>query len=106
MTTEGRRYKTPAEIKMFQKLNSDFVGMTSAPEAISSRKLKICYANLCFVSAMAAGVKARIRIYKMVEITKQISYRLEQALIYAMQALPLERKNCPGYKALEEARFN
>jgi 5'-methylthioadenosine phosphorylase len=58
--TEGPRFETSAEIRMFRLLGADVVGMTGCPEAALARELGLCYASLCIVSNMAAGMQSRI----------------------------------------------
>jgi 5'-methylthioadenosine phosphorylase len=57
--TDGPRYETPAEVRMFRMMGGDVVGMTSALEAILSREMGICYGALCIVSNYAAGISAK-----------------------------------------------
>lgn len=54
--TEGPRFETAAEIKMFKSLGGDLIGMTSVPEVNLSRELGLCYANLSVVTNFAAGI--------------------------------------------------
>lgn len=54
--TEGPRFETPAEIKMFEIVGGDLVGMTGLPEAILAREREICYNTICVVSNFAAGI--------------------------------------------------
>lgn len=54
--TEGPRYETPAEIKMFQILGGDLVGMTNVPEVVLAREKGICYAAIAVVTNFAAGI--------------------------------------------------
>lgn len=54
--TEGPRYETPAEIKMYAGFGADIVGMTAYPEAPLARELGLCYATLAFVTNYAAGI--------------------------------------------------
>jgi len=58
--TEGPRFETPAEIRMFSLLGCDLVGMTGAPEVFLAREAGLCYATICFVSNMAAGLQAKV----------------------------------------------
>ena len=58
--TEGPRFETPAEIRMFNILGCDMVGMTGAPEVFLAREAGLCYATICFVSNMAAGLQAKV----------------------------------------------
>lgn len=56
--TEGPRFESAAEIKMFSILGGDVVGMTNMPEAILAREAEICYTNCSIVTNMAAGISA------------------------------------------------
>ncbi|NLM25227.1 MAG: S-methyl-5'-thioadenosine phosphorylase [Firmicutes bacterium] len=53
---EGPRYETAAEIKMVSMLGGDLVGMTNVPEVTLAREAGICYATVCIVTNMAAGI--------------------------------------------------
>ena len=54
--TEGPRFETPAEIKMFKMLGGDLVGMTGVPEVTLAREREMCYASICIVSNYASGI--------------------------------------------------
>ena len=54
--TEGPRFETPAEIKMFRILGGDLVGMTGVPEVTLAREREICYNSICIVSNFASGI--------------------------------------------------
>ena len=54
--TEGPRFETAAEIKMFAMLGGDLVGMTNIPESLLAREAEICYTNCSIVTNMAAGI--------------------------------------------------
>lgn len=54
--TEGPRFETPAEIRMFKTLGGTVVGMTGLPEAVLARELEMCYASLCLVSNYASSI--------------------------------------------------
>lgn len=54
--TEGPRFETPAEIKMYQLLGGDLVGMTSVPEVVLAKELGMCYASIGMVTNEAAGI--------------------------------------------------
>lgn len=56
VTCEGPRFETPAEIKMFMMLGGDVVGMTSVPECILAKEAGLEYANISYVTNMAAGL--------------------------------------------------
>ncbi|WP_299525486.1 S-methyl-5'-thioadenosine phosphorylase [uncultured Methanobrevibacter sp.] len=54
--TQGPRFETPAEIKMFKILGGDLVGMTGVPEVTLARERAICYNSICIVSNYASGI--------------------------------------------------
>jgi len=70
--TEGPRFETPAEIRMFKSLGCDLVGMTGAPEVFFAREAGLCYAAVCFVSNMAAGMQAQISHKEVEEVASRV----------------------------------
>ena len=102
--TEGPRYETPAEIRMFRRLGCDVVGMTGVPEAVLARELGMCYASICFVSNMAAGVRRRLTTKEVVEVAREKMSTLQQILAETIRRLPEER-HCLCARALEGARL-
>ncbi len=103
--TEGPRFETPAEIEMFRRLGFDIVGMTGLPEAVLARELEMCYACVCFVSNMAAGMQERLTPKEVFDISRRVQPKIEQLLIGTAEALPVERKSCPCVGALKKARL-
>jgi 5'-methylthioadenosine phosphorylase len=60
LTTEGPRLETSSEINLFSNY-ADIVGMTLVPEIILAREQSMCYAALCVVSNMAAGLQNELK---------------------------------------------
>lgn len=58
LCTEGPRFETPAEIRMFVRWGADLVGMTGVPEVVLAREAGLCYASVCVVTNLAAGLAA------------------------------------------------
>ncbi|HZK25490.1 MAG TPA: S-methyl-5'-thioadenosine phosphorylase [Oscillospiraceae bacterium] len=54
--TEGPRFETPAEIKMFKLLGGDLVGMTNVPEVVLAREAGLCYNTVALCTNFAAGL--------------------------------------------------
>ena len=54
--TEGPRFETPAEIKMFSILGGSIVGMTTLPEAVLAREKEMCYAPIAVVSNYSTSI--------------------------------------------------
>lgn len=91
--TEGPRFESPAEIRMFKILGGDVVGMTGLPEAILAREASICYASLCIVTNMAAGMQNKITASEVEEVVKKMRPNIIKALA---EALKLTSEKC-GY---------
>jgi 5'-methylthioadenosine phosphorylase len=104
--TEGPRFETPAETEMFRRLGCDVVGMTGFPEVVLARELEMCYASICYVSNMAAGIQQRLTAFEVSEISKQILPEIEEVLIESVRGLHHKRgDNCTCASALQDARF-
>lgn len=54
--TEGPRFETAAEIKLYASMGADVVGMTQMPEAILAREAEMCYVNVSIVTNLGAGI--------------------------------------------------
>ncbi|MGE4271506.1 MAG: S-methyl-5'-thioinosine phosphorylase [Desulfitobacterium sp.] len=54
--TEGPRFETPAEIRMYQMLGGECVGMTSVPEVVLAKECGMCYATIGMITNEAAGI--------------------------------------------------
>lgn len=67
--TEGPRFETPAEIKMFKQWGAHLVGMTSVPEVILARELGMCYATIALVTNEAAGISQHPLTHEEVIVT-------------------------------------
>ena len=69
LTTEGPRLESVAEIRFYSSIG-DIVGMTLAPEVVLARERGMCFASVCVVCNMAAGLQEKLpvddirRIYK------------------------------------------
>ncbi len=61
VSTNGPRLESPAEIRMYEKLGGDVVGMTGIPEATLARELGLCYAAVAFSVNWAAGIEETIQ---------------------------------------------
>ena len=56
VAVHGPSYETPAEIRAFRTLGADAVGMSTAPEAIVARQMRIEVLGISCITNMAAGV--------------------------------------------------
>jgi 5'-methylthioadenosine phosphorylase len=55
--TEGPRFETASEIRMYKTLGGDVVGMTNVPEVILAKELGMCYAAVGIITNWCTGVK-------------------------------------------------
>ncbi len=53
--TEGPRFETAAEIRMYEKMGGDVVGMTNVPEVQLAKELGICYAAVGLITNWCTG---------------------------------------------------
>lgn len=60
--TNGPRFETPAEIRMYAQLGGDVVGMTGMPEAALARELGMHYLAVAYSINWAAGITDQIEI--------------------------------------------
>jgi 5'-methylthioadenosine phosphorylase len=78
--------------------------MTGAPEAVLARELEMCYATLCFVTNMAAGIQPQLTAHELSAVAEEKMPIIQQVLRETIRHLPKTR-NCPCAHALEEARL-
>ncbi|MGC8850079.1 MAG: S-methyl-5'-thioadenosine phosphorylase, partial [Candidatus Bathyarchaeia archaeon] len=101
--TEGPRFETPAEIRAIARLGGDIVGMTGVPEAFLAREMELCYASLCYVSNMAAGLQERLTAGEVVKIGEEVTSDIYMLIKEALRQIPEER-GCPCKSALMSSR--
>lgn len=61
--TEGPRFETEYEIKMYRVLGGDVVGMTNVPEVVLAKELGMCYATVGIITNWCTGVKGEITLH-------------------------------------------
>lgn len=98
--TEGPRFETPAEIRMFRILGCDVVGMTGMPETALARELGMCYATLCFVSNMAAGIANKLSQEEVIEVSRNVLPKIQKIIAEAIKQLS-EVKGCKCSSAIK-----
>ncbi|WP_243149943.1 S-methyl-5'-thioadenosine phosphorylase [Thermaerobacter sp. PB12/4term] len=93
--TEGPRFETPAEIRMFERLGGDLVGMTSVPEVVLAREAGLCYATIAMVTNYAAGISGQPLTHEEVlEIMAANGTNLRRLILEALPRLAAE-PTCP-----------
>lgn len=116
VTTEGPRFETPAEIKMFEQAGGDLVGMTSVPEVVLAREAGICYTAICIVTNYAAGMAGRpLSHEEVLAVLRDNSERVRDLIAESIPRVPKDMVcRCaeaapgvplPGYPAKMEEQF-
>ena len=72
--TDGPRFETAAEIRVYQSWGVDVVGMTGAPECALAREAEICYAGVSIVTNLAAGISPHPLTH--MEVTQEMNLAL------------------------------
>ena len=100
--TQGPRFETPAEIKMFKMLGGDLVGMTGLPEVTLARERQMCYNSICIVSNYATGIsKNELTMDEVIEMVESLQKDLLD-LIYNF-IKNTEDSDCSCHHALDGA---
>ena len=105
--TEGPRFETPAEIKMFKKFGGTVVGMTNVPECQLAREAGIAYVTICMITNFAAGISKNIITQDEVfECMKKNSIKFQNILkniadIYIENPEKFTNKNIPRAEVIK-----
>ncbi|MBF0466613.1 MAG: S-methyl-5'-thioadenosine phosphorylase [Nitrospirae bacterium] len=103
--TEGPRFETRAEIKLYGQLGSDMVGMTQMPEAILARELELCYATIATVTNNAAGIsKEKLTTSEVIDAVRKVSQKLNNLLFQVVSEID-ELHGCTCKNALKNAKL-
>jgi 5'-methylthioadenosine phosphorylase len=86
LATEGPRLETAAEIKFFSS-GADIVGMTLVPEVVLAREKGICFAALCLVCNMAAGLQHRLPADDIARVYTKQEPTIAQVLRHTIESL-------------------
>ena len=93
LCAEGPRFETAAEIRLFAQWGADMVGMTGVPEVVLARELGLCYAALCLVTNLGAGLADEHPSHR--EVTELMDCRL-QAVETVLLAAVARAEDLPG----------
>ena len=102
LATEGPRLETAAEIGFFSKF-ADIVGMTGVPEVVLARERGICYASLCVVCNMAAGLQSKLTADEIKTLYKEKEPVISKILKSTIESLDDKRRNCNCKDVLSKA---
>ena len=103
--TEGPRFETPAEIKMFGILGGSIVGMTTLPEAVLAREKEMCYAPIAVVSNYSTSISpTKLDTKEVLDIMAQKKGELINLLFDTIKDLSKEC-DCECHHVLDDAHM-
>ncbi len=100
--TEGPRFESAAEIRLFQQVGADVVGMTGLPEVVLAREAEMCYCSICIVTNFAAGMQNKLSSKEVYDNMNAAQGQLKQLLDEALKKIP-ETRECLCGSSLKEA---
>ncbi|KAA0001676.1 MAG: S-methyl-5'-thioinosine phosphorylase [Thermoplasmata archaeon] len=103
VVTEGPRFETRAEIRMFRTF-ADVVGMTLSPEVVLAREKGICYASICLVSNYAAGMQKTLDVEEITRVHAKRKKDILAIIDECIKKIP-ERRNCGCHHAAARGRL-
>jgi methylthioadenosine phosphorylase len=91
--TEGPRFETPAEIKMFHMLGGDTVGMTNVPEVNLANEAEMAYATISMITNFAAGISPEALTHsEVVEMMGQMAEELKDLILKTIEAIDVDAR--------------
>jgi 5'-methylthioadenosine phosphorylase len=98
--TEGPRFETLHEVKMYRQLGGDVIGMTNVPEVVLAKELGMCYAAVGIITNWCTGVKGEgIALHDIEGVLSQRKEKVTGAFIKSL-AGDLSQENCSCARAL------
>ena len=101
--TEGPRFETPAEIKMFHILGGDLVGMTNVPEVVLAHEAEMCYATISMVTNFAAGISpSKLTHREVLDTMAQNSENIKNLIMNTIATMDMDTGKCDCEHMLAE----
>ena len=85
--TEGPRFETAAEIRMFRKMGGDVIGMTGVPEVVFAREAGMEYASVLIATNWAAGMQERVSHEEVLGVMKRIGKEVKGIIGAAVELM-------------------
>ena len=85
--TEGPRYESAAEIRMFRKVGGDVAGMTGVPEVVLADELGIPYGSIAHVTNMCSGMQSELSHGEVLKEMKKSLPQTKKVLDHAINEL-------------------
>jgi len=101
--TEGPRFETAAEIKMFQTLGADVVGMTNVPEVTLAKELRMCYAAVGIVTNWCTGFGEEADHGKILHMVETNKTALTDLFVRVFLDQEMTQENCTCSQAVMQS---
>ncbi|MDI6784478.1 MAG: purine-nucleoside phosphorylase [bacterium] len=77
----GPSYETPAEIRMFQSMGGDMIGMSTVLESVTANQLGLKVLGISCITNLAAGISQhKLNHQEVLDISRKTSYNLANLL--------------------------
>jgi 5'-methylthioadenosine phosphorylase len=94
LCTDGPRFETASEIKMYQQAGADIIGMTNVPEVVLAKELGLCYSAVGLVTNWCTGMNQEtIKIEEILDLMKQQKELLSRVFL-DVAATELSQDHC------------
>lgn len=87
VAVKGPIYETPAEVRMFNILGGDVIGMSTVPEAIAANHLGVKVMSVTCVSNMASGIERKADSPSSQEVAINMVNQLSDLLTHTINKL-------------------
>lgn len=91
--TEGPRFETSHEIKMYKSLGADIIGMTNVPEVVLAKELGICYCAVGIISNWCTGISGEFTVHDIQDALEGNKEKVTDIFINIFLE-GLDQKNC------------
>lgn len=98
--TEGPRFETAMEIKMYKNLGGDVVGMTNVPEVVLAKELGMCYATIGIITNWCTGMKSDAITLHDIEGSVSKNKRIITETFIEILKGEISRENCMCDRAI------
>lgn len=100
--TEGPRFSSRAESRLYRNWGAHVIGMTMVPECVLAREAELCYAGIAMVTDYDTFKEQAVSMEEVVEKMKENIEKVKKLLAETIKRIP-EGRSCPCGKALEGA---
>lgn len=87
--TLGPSYETPAEIRHFQRIGGDAVGMSTVPEVSVANRLGVKVLGFSAITNLASGLEDAVLSHgDVLEVGRSIHGKMKRLLVAVIEAIP------------------